>query len=907
MAKKVGNNEVFNSDNIFSSQAKGAKALKVLLDAVEDQLKAILKVSTEIVKNPVFENADDIKKVSDAIESQNKAVAGLSKVQKQKLALDQKLKALRKGQLDETIKIREEIKAETREIRNLAKENNQLLGAYTQQSARLNRLRKEYKDLAAQNKGNTKEAKALLEEITELDERLKRIDKTVGQNQRSVGDYEKALKKLNGALTKLGVVALVVKTFEGLSSAFSSNSRTGAELEKILTAIPVALSVIISRVADAIPVIKTLFSDFTNSTNRFFLEFELRLAKAPIIGDNKRAKEIQKELDGLAKSSGKSLSDLAGFFEGVGDEITKTIAKNNEFIDSTLSNRKAIAALTESQTELIKSSAQLEIQSGDNTLSLTERANATEQLIEKQSELNDIQIKIAQIELKQAKERLAIFRDDIDAREAVTDATIRLAEAEAKALQDRFNAEKELRDIESDDIERNLDFIIDIADKRKDVNDSIIANEKKTFDEREKALKANQDIEEDLLRRGSEELNKFAKEEIDLNELRNESDAKVIANKLKNAGLNDRLVGRGLELIRDNIALNKELEQSLDELNEAEKESNEIKRESEIIEAAILELQKEGIDVQEVLLKLSNDRLQAEIDNLNLRLASVEKGSEEEIRLRKELDEKLLEQAQNRADAEAKIEAENRRRIAEVRELALSGASEFARKSQDSTISAIDAEISALEAREARLNQLAAKGRQDADNNLALEQRRRAELERKRAQAIKRQQQIELGLSVLETYSNKVAADDPNALGSTIRDTSVLLAFINSLPSFSSGADRIGDVSDPIRPGVDGNLAWVDKEEMIMNPLESKMIRNSGLSRMEVASMAQMYGKGWNTPSIAVSDNSEVVKAINSLKTSVDNKPVESFNYDAVKDATISAMKSRNKIEKTIRKNWVIK
>lgn len=68
-------------------------------------------------------------------------------------------------------------------------EQSSAIGTYDQLSAKLNRLRKDYKDLAVAEQENTDEAKALLNEITDLDQKLKKVDATVGQFQRNVGNY----------------------------------------------------------------------------------------------------------------------------------------------------------------------------------------------------------------------------------------------------------------------------------------------------------------------------------------------------------------------------------------------------------------------------------------------------------------------------------------------------------------------------------------------------------------------------------------------------------------------------------------------------------------------------------------------------------------------------------------------
>ena len=103
----------------------------------------------------------------------------------------------------------EQLKEQNLLNRQQARETEKVFGAYKNLSTRLIRLRREYKNLAAAEKGNTKEARALLSEITKLDSKIKSIDKTVGQSQRNVGNYTSAFSKLGNAIkTGLGFIGL---------------------------------------------------------------------------------------------------------------------------------------------------------------------------------------------------------------------------------------------------------------------------------------------------------------------------------------------------------------------------------------------------------------------------------------------------------------------------------------------------------------------------------------------------------------------------------------------------------------------------------------------------------------------------------------------------------------------------
>lgn len=107
----------------------------------------------------------------------------------------------------EYIKQKAELDKLNRSNREAVKEVNAQSSAYDSLSRRLEQNRKAYKDLAAQGKANTREAKALKNEVNKLDAQLKKIDNSVGQNQRSVGKYSNALQGLG--VRFLGVVGAI--------------------------------------------------------------------------------------------------------------------------------------------------------------------------------------------------------------------------------------------------------------------------------------------------------------------------------------------------------------------------------------------------------------------------------------------------------------------------------------------------------------------------------------------------------------------------------------------------------------------------------------------------------------------------------------------------------------------------
>lgn len=144
----------------------------------------------------------------------------------------------------------EHVKVETQVLNKIKTEGvklaSQLIGAYEKESIKLNQLRKQYKDLAVEEKGSSLEAKELLFQINRLDAKLKSVDASVGQFQRNVGNYTSALRgygaQLLGAAGITGGFAFfaetvknafkLIKEFEkGLASLSAITGASGKDLE----------------------------------------------------------------------------------------------------------------------------------------------------------------------------------------------------------------------------------------------------------------------------------------------------------------------------------------------------------------------------------------------------------------------------------------------------------------------------------------------------------------------------------------------------------------------------------------------------------------------------------------------------------------------------------------------------
>ena len=135
-------------------------------------------------------------------------------------------------------------------------EQSNALGSYDKAAAKLNRLRKAYKDLAIEGKTATKESKALKAEIDSLDKTLKETDASVGQFQRNVGNYGDAVKEIADNLGGLGGFA---------GQAVNGIRSFGAAFQAALG--PIGL--IIAAIGLVITSVKAFFNSSEEGQNKF--------------------------------------------------------------------------------------------------------------------------------------------------------------------------------------------------------------------------------------------------------------------------------------------------------------------------------------------------------------------------------------------------------------------------------------------------------------------------------------------------------------------------------------------------------------------------------------------------------------------------------------------------------------
>ena len=146
-------------------------------------------------------NIDGINSINDLNKAIKDTQAALNATNDaaERLQLEQKLGKLKAEQLG--------VKKRQDDINKSFLEASSSLGAYDKLSAKLNSLRKQYKDLEISGQGATKGGKELLKSIQDIDAQLKETDAKVGQFQRNVGNYGSAFEDVAGNLGVVGQTA----------------------------------------------------------------------------------------------------------------------------------------------------------------------------------------------------------------------------------------------------------------------------------------------------------------------------------------------------------------------------------------------------------------------------------------------------------------------------------------------------------------------------------------------------------------------------------------------------------------------------------------------------------------------------------------------------------------------------
>lgn len=240
---KITNEQITGGQNPFKQLSEGAQVSLDLINALEKQIKEISKELIKVAQQKPFKSFEQFQKQQQAVQGLGKATRQLDAIEKERLSLMDKLSKANSDRVQKNIELKIQLQEQNKINRRLAQEKLGLISVYQKESARLSELRKKYKEVALTEGETSRQARALLSDISKLDARLKRIDGNVGQFQRNVGNYGNALQGLRR--TFLSVASAAGVTFgafgafrlaSGVVGIFRDFDQASSNLEAVLGA-----------------------------------------------------------------------------------------------------------------------------------------------------------------------------------------------------------------------------------------------------------------------------------------------------------------------------------------------------------------------------------------------------------------------------------------------------------------------------------------------------------------------------------------------------------------------------------------------------------------------------------------------------------------------------------------------
>jgi DNA repair exonuclease SbcCD ATPase subunit len=234
---------------------------------------------------------------------------------------------------------------------------------------------------------------------------------------------------------------------------------------------------------------------------------------------------------------------------------------------------------------------------------------------------------------------------------------------------------------------------------------------------------------------------------------------------------------------------------------------------------------------------------------------------------------------------------------------------DFFIKNSEKRIEQIDKEISAAEKQKGVLEELAKNGNITAQQSLKEQQRIINDANKKKLAEQKRIERIKLSETVFDVYASKIEAKDENPLVSTISDVALLRAFIDSLPSFDVGADRLGASGQSV-DAKGGFLAINHPDEQILTAEQNKRSNYMGaedktqlteayLSGSLVSRSADGLTAGYNV------DLKPLVKEMQDVKAAINNIETSSVDVQGLTRSWVSIVekiKKGNKVTNNVYK-----
>lgn len=568
----------------------------------------------------------------------DKAAQEYSKLNKQLIELTNKQTEFTKGS--------KEYEAVAKEIDKVNKSMKRLEPTYEALTKRKRALEQQLKRLTP----GTQEFIDKQEELDEVREKWKKLKdeiKGVEKQQKKSGKETSKLGKLFktvGKINPFGWIGVVIGALASLFAAFAKSKKGSDLLMKASSWLNATFGSLIRTVNDFIGAVGDIFT----KSDKPLQDFGKLIADGIVARLRNAMKAIQalgggfmKFIKGDFKGARNELEEAGKSFIGIisgkeGDALDKelkvvkeTAKQHYEVAKAKRANAGNTARLAREVEILRAKEDELNSIADDGTLSIQEQQQATEAALIASEKRAAKEIELAKAQAALINNEMALQRklgqDVHDLKAASMDAStaVLAAENELEALR-RDNATKR-RQLQIEAAQDELDLLIDGVDSYKAANERRLNDDNITFAERKKILDETAVEFEKSFGEQVAVIQRFTDEQINANDLINESDAKLLAEKVKGLNLSSDIQARLLEIIKERRA-------GLVDLTEAEQDLNG-KRETE---------RDRQIKAGEALFKKEMEAYAAKL--------------EKEAQLEKENQDKKLLQEQNYQSAKENIE-----------------------------------------------------------------------------------------------------------------------------------------------------------------------------------------------------------------------------------------------------------
>jgi hypothetical protein len=414
-SKKIKGTDLIAPDFLLNAIEQAETFLKIIKETKKTIVETNKATSNKLKESAKGSTLKDLKEANALMDQsiKQRKLATAAEVAELKAVLD--LEKAKKSLADFEKK---KIAIAEKEKKAIEQQNS----AYATASKHLNKLRKDYKDLAIAGKAGEKASQDMLKTIQLLDKELKEADASVGQFNRSVGDYKnqmsaainetalfsEGLDKLGAQQNQIiagftGIINQLKTLKQGQDEANASSNRLGRTLKAI-------------GIVALITALASVFAFFTSSREGA-LQFDLMLNK------------IKATIDILIGSFAKLGKGLIAFFSGVGMKIEAIMSDVEDGFGKSL---KTTLLYQEAAKKSAEATDLLSTAFDGNLDAIVKQAEEYDKLTRAMFEFED-QLRVLQVQ--QAK----INMDEEDFNEIQNDNTISLNKQKA-ALEGAINA-----------------------------------------------------------------------------------------------------------------------------------------------------------------------------------------------------------------------------------------------------------------------------------------------------------------------------------------------------------------------------------------------------------------------------------------------------------------------------------